>query len=642
MPSPVITFDGIGNIDGYVPGDPNGDVGPNYYVQMVNMQIAVFDKSSGAFVLGPESISTLWSGFGGSCETTNNGDPIVLYDSLADRWFVSQLAMASDYGPFYQCVAISTSPDPTGSYYRYAFLMSSGEFNDYPKFGVWPGAYLMTVNQFSDATQSGIWEGAGVWALDRAQMLAGVPSATTVYFDLNSVNTNFGSILPADVDGSTPPPAGSPGYFAEVDNSTSIGPVDALRLWQLRVDWSNPQNATLGNSGQPNTVLNVAPFNYLPCVNLGAFNCIPQPIVPSSEYLDAVGDRLMHRLAYRNFGDHESLVMNHTVDAGTDNSGNPIAGVRWYEVRDPGGTPNLYQQGTYNPDSTSRWMASIAMDHAGNIAMGYSASSTSVYPSVRYTGRLATDRLGQMARGEGTIVNGLGSQESSYDRWGDYSAIAVDPVDDCTFWYTNQYYVAMSNNAWHTRIGSFRFPSCSLNSLSGAVTDAATGAPLAGALVTAINATDPPTTTWTDPSGVFTFTLSTFGAYTVTAQSSGYAPGSVSGIALTSVAPSAVANIALTRIPFYSVSGVLRDIVSGAPLSGTVDISGSPLDPPVTNTLTDASGYYSVTLAGSQTYTLTASALFHRAQSYTVNSLSSDLQEDFQLWRELWLLPIYR
>jgi hypothetical protein len=461
MPTPTITFEGVGNLNNAVPGDPNGDVGPNHYMQAVNKQLAVFNKSTGAILWGPNPVNTLWSGFGGLCETTNQGDPVVLYDTLADRWLVSQFAFNTPSDPYLQCVAVSTSPDPTGSYYRYAFRMPpvpgfpNGKFNDYTKLGVWSNAYLMTMNQFSDPSPSGSWQGAGVWGLDRAQMLTGVPTATTVYFDLDNVNTNFGSVLPADLDGSTPPPAGSAGYFAEVDDSSSIGPVDALRIWQLNVDWTNPLSATFGLSGQPNAVLPTANFSYLPCVNAGTLNCIPQPGVSSSQYLDAVGDRLMHRLVYRNFGDHEALVMNHTVNAGSG-----VAGVRWYEVRDPGGSPFIYQQGTFSPDSTSRWMASIAMDRVGDIAIGYSASSSSVYPSVRYAGRLVTDAPGLMAQGEGTIMNGSGSQQTTLDRWGDYSALSVDPSDDCTFWYTNQYYTANSTSAWHTRIGAFKFPSC--------------------------------------------------------------------------------------------------------------------------------------------------------------------------------------
>ena len=302
--------------------------------------------------------------------------------------------------------------------------------NDYPKFGVWPDGYYMTVNQFTNASSSGALVGAGVAVFERDKMLSG-QAARMVYFDLYSVNPSFGGMLPSDLDGVTPPPAGAPNYFAEVDDSTWIGPTDALRLWNFHVDWTNTANSTFGINGQPNSTLTVADFAPL-C--LGIQNCIPQP--GTSQRLDAIADRLMHRLAYRNFGDHEALVLNHTVDAGSGR-----AGIRWYEVRDPGGSPTLYQQGTYAPtDTEHRWMGSLAMDHTGDIALGYSVSSSSVYPSIRYTGRLVGDPLGEMAQGEAVIITGTGSQTSSYARWGDYSMMSVDPLDDCTFWYTQEYY----------------------------------------------------------------------------------------------------------------------------------------------------------------------------------------------------------
>ena len=250
--------------------------------------------------------------------------------------------------------------------------------NDYPKFGVWPDAYYMSVNQFTGGSS---WGGAGAFAFDRATMLNGNP-ATFVYFDLYSVNSDFGGMLPADLDGDNPPPAGSPNYFAEVDDSSSIPPDDAMRLWEFRVNWTTPANSTFGLSGQPNVVLPVAS---LTPVCPSTQNCVPQP--DTSQGLDAIGDRLMYRLQYRNFGSYETLVTNHTVDAGSAR-----AGVRWYEIRKSGGAWSVYQQGTYAPaDTEHRWMGSVALDHNGNMAIGYSVASSSVYPSIRYTGRLVGD-----------------------------------------------------------------------------------------------------------------------------------------------------------------------------------------------------------------------------------------------------------
>ncbi len=295
----------------------------------------------------------------------------------------------------------------------------------------------------------------------------------TVYFDLYSVNSSFGGMLPSDLDGLTPPPAGAPNYLAEVDNSTGIGPADAMRLWKFHVDWANTLSSTFGINGQPNVTLPVADFVPL-C--MATSSCIPQP--GTSQRVDAIGDRLMHRLAYRNFGDHETLVLNHTVDAGSGR-----AGIRWYEVRDPGGSPTLYQQGTYAPaDTEHRWMGSLAMDHTGDIALGFSVSSSSVYPSIRYTGRLVGDPLGKMAQGEAVIITGTGSQTSVYARWGDYSMMSVDPLDDCTFWYTQEYIQTTGDRSWQTRIGSFKFPACSIGVTLDPPADTLSGAP--GATVT--------------------------------------------------------------------------------------------------------------------------------------------------------------
>jgi hypothetical protein len=447
MPDPSKNFEGVGNLDNIAPPDTQGDVGRNHYVQWVNLHFQIWDKD-GTSLYGPAAGNTLWQNAVGqnACKNTNDGDPITLYDHQADRWLMSQFALPYyPNGPFYQCIAISTTGDPTGSYHLYQFQFNV--MNDYPKFGIWPDGYYMSINQFAAGSSS--WAGGGVVAFERAKMLAGLP-AQMVYFDLYSVNINFGGMLPSDWDGSLAPPAGAPNYFAEVDDSTSIGPDDALRLWKFHVDWTTPAYSTFGVNGQPNAVLPVAAFTPI-CP--GTRDCIPQPI--TGQKVDAIGDRLMYRLQYRNFGGHEALVANHTVDAGSGR-----AGVRWYEIRDPGGSPAIYQQGTYAPaDSEHRWMGSIAMAGNGDMALGYSVSSGIVYPSIRYTGRLATDPLGQMPQGETELVTGLG-YTTGLNRWGDYSMMAVDPADDCTFWYTQEYVLSTGSWHWNTRIGSFKFPSC--------------------------------------------------------------------------------------------------------------------------------------------------------------------------------------
>jgi len=462
MPTPIINVDGLSNSDnqsvlGFMvwPPDTNGDVGPNHYVQWVNLVFAIWNKS-GTMVYGPAAGNTLWSGFGGPCESSNDGDIITLYDEQAGRWLMSQFALPNfPSGPFYQCIAISQTNDPTGSWYRYQFLISNTKLNDYPKFGVWPDAYYMAINQFTAPSFN--WGGQGAVAFERAKMLVGDPTAQMVYFDLFSVNPCFGGQLPSDMDGYLPPP-GSPNYYMEVDDDAwgcFSPPTDSLRLWRFHVDWTNPANSTFGVNGQPNATLNVASWNSMPCVLIGSRDCIPQPGVPTTQYLDAIGDRLMYRLQYRNFGTYQALVTNHTVDAGGGR-----AGIRWYEIRDPGGTPTIFQQGTYAPaDTEHRWMGSIAMDRQGNMALGFSVSSSTVYPSIRYVGRLAADPPGTLPQGETTLIAGTGSQTTTNSRWGDYSMMGVDALDGCTFWYTQEYY-AQTGNVWRTRIGSFRFPEC--------------------------------------------------------------------------------------------------------------------------------------------------------------------------------------
>jgi IPT/TIG domain len=434
MPS-ATSFDGLSNADNsldVIPPDTNGDVGTSDYVEFVNLAFAIYSKS-GTRLYGPADGSTLWSGFGGVCEADNDGDPVVQYDPLADRWLFSQFALPNyPSGPFYQCLAVSTTSDPTGSYYRYAFKFSDTTMNDYPKFGVWPDGYYMSVVEF-DA--SGNYAGPGAVVFDRAKMLAG-QAATAVKFDLGS---SANPILPSDLDGSTPPPDGSPNYFGELVDTSGA---DALKIRAFHVDWTTPASSTftLRDSLVP------ASFS----TNIGF---VDEPL-GYTDWLDALADRPMYRFAYRNLGSHEALVMDHTVNV----SGH--AGVRWYELRKTSGSWSIFQQGTFSPSSDSRWMGSAAMDGSGDIAVGYSASSTSLYPSIRYAGRLATDPLGSLSQGEATMVAGTGAETDFSGRWGDYSSMNVDPSDDCTFWYANEYFPSTSDRDWHTRIGHFKFPAC--------------------------------------------------------------------------------------------------------------------------------------------------------------------------------------
>ncbi len=422
MPTPSASFEGIYNLWGGFPPDTTGEVGRNHYVQIVNRGFQIFSKT-GTSLYGPADTNTLFSGFGGSCETRNDGDTLVLYDQTADRWLMTQFTSAP---PYYQCIALSTSGDPTGSYYRYAFLESNTVFGDYPHLGVWPDAYYMTTNEFSPG-----FSGDGNYAFERDRMLQGDPTARLVYF--HGID---GGKLPSDMDGFTPPPAGSPNFFMEWYNPNP----GQLAEYKFHVDWTTPGNSTYTGP----IVIPVTAFTQ------GV--AVPQP--GTTVQLDSLADRLMFRAAYRNMGTYEAVVINHTVSV----SG--VDGIRWYEVRTPNATPSVFQQGTFSPDSTYRWMGSIAMDHMGDIAVGYSASSSSVFPSIRYAGRLVGDPLGQLAQGEATLIAGTGSQIDTGARWGDYSDMTVDPTDDCTFWYTTEYIRDTAQRPWRTRIGAFQFPNC--------------------------------------------------------------------------------------------------------------------------------------------------------------------------------------
>jgi len=433
-PPVTLSFEGLGNgqygfsVTG-APPDTNGTVGATQYVQWVNTSFAIFNKSTGALISGPTAGNTIWSGFGGGCQANNDGDPVVLYDKLANRWVFSQFSVTTT--PYLQCIAVSTTSDATGTYNRYSFQYSN--FDDYPKMGVWPDAYYETFNMFNGNT----FVGADACAYDRNAMLNGT-TATQVCFQQGS---SVGGLLPSDLDGTTAPPAGSPNYMLYFGTNN-------LNLYKFHVDFATPSNSTFTGP----TVINVAAFNAL--CNGGT--CVPQPSV--TQQLDSLADRLMYRLAYRNFGNHESLVVNHSVTAGSS------GGVRWYEIQNPNGTPVLAQQSTFAPDSSYRWMGSIAMDHVGDMALGYSVSAaSSVFPSVRFTGRVPTDPANTM-EAEVNIVSGAGSQNGNLSRWGDYSAMQVDPVDDCTFWFTEEYMKTTGSFNWNTRIANFKFPGCSTTS----------------------------------------------------------------------------------------------------------------------------------------------------------------------------------
>lgn len=452
-----IGFDGVA-FNGYYPPDPNISVGDTQIVQTTNVELAVYDKG-GTLLKGPVSLSSLFSGLSNLCSTTNGGDPIVLWDKIAHRWLISQLAFTSNLQSNYVCIAVSQGNDATGAYNVYAF--SSSRLPDYPKFGVWSSSdtdgasdYYLSANLFSTS----FYYGPLVCAFNGGDMQAG----RTARFACVQGTTSHFSLLPADVDGGTAPAKGEPNYFVELGTGISSTSGNTLKMQAFKATWTT----TGGSLNAPSTITLSVPAYALACGNGGT--CIPQP--QTSTQLDSLGDRLMYRLAFRKTTDHETLLVNHSVDRGDG-----TVGLRWYEIHSNSGTTletsqALFQSGTYSPDAAHRWMGSIAEDKNGDIAVGYSASSGVLYPSILYSGRAAgsSDAPGTLGT-ESVLQQGSGS-ETGASRWGDYTSLSLDPQDDCTFWYTNEYFSGSSSYSWRTRIASFSFSGCGTTTTKTATT----------------------------------------------------------------------------------------------------------------------------------------------------------------------------
>jgi hypothetical protein len=433
MATPLIDFAGMNlaaNGAGWPP-DPNGDVGPTYFIQTVNTSIGIYNKSTGALV----SATTFDSFFGGPgisgtpCDEDNYGDPIVLYDRYAQRWFILDFAWYSNYsGGSWYSIAVSKTSDPTGDWWLYALNADPDLMNDYPKCGIWHDGIYITANMFQF---TGGFQHVKVWALEKPDIYSGTLNVQTV---TDSSYEAF-SLLPTNAIGTTAPTG--PNYMYAMDADEYGSPsIDAIYVWKYDVDWTTPANTTWTG----HWTMTTAPFGL-------TSNKIPQP--GGGAQLDSLYGRLMYPANYRKFGTYEAVYVCHVCEY------NSTRQMRWYEIRINSGTSSIYQQGTYAPDSDNRWMGAIAADKNGNIAMGYSVASRDLKPSIRYCGRLATDPLGQMSQGEASIVEGTGVQRT-YSRWGDYSSMFVDKDDDETFWYTQEYYTSRGTN-WQTRIAAFKF-----------------------------------------------------------------------------------------------------------------------------------------------------------------------------------------
>ncbi len=528
MPTPSLSFAGLSSNDNaaaygfrIVPPDTFGDVGPNHYVHAVNALIRVFDKNGNALT-PPFKLNKLFESLNTPCSRRNDGDPIVLYDALADRWLISQFC--TQFPPFRQMIAVSKTGDPTGEYYIYEFVMPNIKLNDYSKIGVWSDGFYMATDQFV----GGDYAGTGVFAFDKAKMLNGDADASYIYFDLASPSTiRLGGLLPSDFDGINAPPAGTPNIFVGYAATEYGDANDAIRLFDFHADFNNPNNSTY--TERLESPLAAAPFD--PTSPDGRAD-ISQPA--PGEKLDSQSDRLMYRVGYRNFGTHESLIFNQTVRT------SPIgqtyrAGVRVYEL-----SRNLLSAAPFSPftvreavtvgdNNTNRWMASAAQDYQGNIAVGYSRGSEEKMPSIFYTGKAVNEPAGTF-RSEAQLIAGTGVQKAFGFRWGDYSAMSIDPADDCTFWLTNQYYTLESQNesdfGWLTRIGKFKFAECSSApraNIIGAVRNSETNQPIADAVITANAAYSRST----NAAGNYEKFLLLPGTYSLTASAKGFRPQTV-------------------------------------------------------------------------------------------------------------------
>ena len=592
MPSPLVSFEGVNNVNGVQPADTTMAVGPNHVFQWVNLAFQVFDKS-GNSLAGPFDGNTLFTDLGGDCAAINGGDIIAMYDQFADRWLLAQLAPAI-FGATgnHECMAVSTSGDPLGSYYLYDYLYGDA-LNDYPKFGMWPDAYTMTAREFGG--ESGFT--MTVTAFDRAAMLAGQP-VTALFVSLH--NGSFDGLLPADLDGPNPPPGtvSTPDGFANVppqilmgvDPPGAVGPDAVIHAYQLHCDFQAPGNSTFTGPAD----LPIAPYN-----QVGFFQSVGQP--PPGAGIESLG-WILYRLPYRNFGTHESIGIYHDAVA---EDGRIVP--RWYEVRDPYGEAAVHQQGTFAPDDgLNRWMGSVALDGNGNLAIGYSAvDDTSVYPSIRYAGRLADDPPNELTQGEAELIAGSGA--FSGVRWGDYSNMEIDPADDCTFWFTQMYVGVPGLSNWQTRVGSFKFPSCEApgyGTFHGTVTDA--NGPVAGVHV---GVTDGGggggATTATD--GTYSFAVPA-GTYGLTASKYGYAPASVTGVSV-AVGGQTAQDFVLVAAPSVSVTGTVHDASGGGwPLYARLVIT-TPGGPTLTTFTDPVTGAYSISLVTGNTFRFRVAAV---------------------------------
>src|SRR6266513_380040 len=468
MPGPLLTFEGGGAAQfcACAPPDSDGDVGPNHYVEAINVAFAVYNKS-GTLLAGPTTYNSLFAPLTGTaCSGSNDGDPFVFYDHVADRWVISDFAFPSFPGSsFWHCIAVSQTPDPTGTYFLYALQIDAAnptQLGDYPKFALWNnpqpgGAYFFTVNLFTSPTT---FVGVRAFALDRARMLASM-SANVIAVTLPPPGLGDSySLVAATFRTGSAPPAGEDEFLLAIDSPASGGvTLTQVKGWRYHVDFVTPANSTLGilPNHTPNALMTVSPFVDA-FSNAAGYTIVPQQ--GTADKMQTLGDKIMTPLVYQNRAGTESLWASSTVCI--DAACTQQTGIRGYQFNVTGGnfpaTPVQQQTFTNGNDGVWRFMSSIAVDQNGNTAIGYSDSSPTLFPGIRYAGRFAGDPLNDLGQGEAIMFTGTGSQTDTNGRWGDYSYLSIDPSDGISFWHTNEYYVTNSSFNWATRVGKFQFP----------------------------------------------------------------------------------------------------------------------------------------------------------------------------------------
>src|SRR6266536_2369497 len=578
--NPLQNFDGPDMDQGailfggrFAPPDTNAAVGPNHVVITCNAGFQVFSKA-GVALTPLTKISTLLAGIPGA--TDDDGDPIVLYDALADRWLISQFRLTLTNNSSHEHVAISKTGDPTGAYFAYDFLLTPGRVGDYPHLGVWPDGYYMSTNDFNTALTTFL--GAGLYSLERNKMLVGDPTAKIIGFN---TPTTDGGMLPTNVQGFSAPPVGSPNLFVEFDADEFGAATDLIRVFEFGPNYTTPASSTLTQLPD----IPVAPFDARqPASRAG----IDQPA--PGEGLDAIADRLMHAMNFRVLpGGAQSYVLNWTVNVSGVNPTNAATyqgGVRWMELRRNAGSGaiTINQQATYAPNSGSGvgrnlWMASVAQDGEGNIGLAANATGPgptppALNPTAIYTGRLAGDPANTLPQGEIDALSAVtkGVQTATSNRWGDYSSLFADPADDCTFWGAFEYVDSPTATFdWNTRIFSFRVnPTCvtpARGAFSGVITNCETGLPIAGAIVQTADGF----LRTTDASGAYSVNNMAPGTYSVTVSKPGFGFNTVTGNVTVTDGGNTIFNACLQGVPIIAAAGSTLVAESCSPANGAID-----------------------------------------------------------------------